>query len=74
MNNNTIINKKAILACLWGLVDQAGSQRALAKKLNLGLSNINGVLTGHREPPKSLLNKIGWRKVVTFEPDNENIE
>lgn len=45
-------------------VDAAGSQTAAANQLGVSLSQLNEILNGRRDVSKSILQKIGFDKVV----------
>lgn len=48
-------------------VKNAGSQRALAEKLGVSPAYLGDVLHGRREPGRSILEPLGFRRVVLYE-------
>jgi transcriptional regulator with XRE-family HTH domain len=47
-------------------VQSAGTQAALAKELGITAAYLGDVLNGKREPGPTLLNALGFRRVITY--------
>jgi len=47
-------------------VQTAGTQAALAKELGITAAYLGDVLNGKREPGPTLLNALGFRRVITY--------
>ena len=45
-----------------------GSQRALARKIGVSASFLNDILLGKREPAGKVVEFLGLRRRVTYEP------
>lgn len=61
------VTKQELIEHLRQLVEEAGSQRELAKRLGVSAPFIGDVLLGKREPAPKMLKALGLRRVVTFE-------
>ncbi len=61
------MTKAELIEHLRQLVEEAGSQRNLAKRLGVSAPFIGDVLLGKREPAAKMLKALGLRRVVTFE-------
>ncbi len=60
-----------IRALLDARVHAAGTQITLAKELGISPVYISDVLRGRRQPGKTLLAALGYRRVWLAEPDND---
>lgn len=49
-------------------VSEAGSQKVVARAVGISQSHLNMLLTGRRVMTGKVAAKLGYRKVVTFEP------
>lgn len=54
------------------LVDQAGSQDALATRLGISLPYLNDILRRRRAPGPKVLEPLGFQRVVTYERRNHD--
>lgn len=54
------------------LVDQAGSQNALATRLGISLPYLNDILRRRREPGPKVLEPLGFQRIVTYERRNHD--
>ena len=61
------MTKDALLMRLDRMIQQAGGQRALARRLGLSPSYLNDVMRGKREPAGKLLSALGLQRVVRYE-------
>ena len=61
------MTKDALLIRLDRMIQQAGGQRALARRLGLSPSYLNDVMRGKREPAGKLLSALGLQRVVRYE-------
>ena len=49
-------------------LDKAGTQTALAKELGISKPYLSDILRGRRDPGPKVLEQIGIRRIVMFEP------
>ena len=47
-------------------IQRAGTQTAIAKELGITPAYLGDVLRGKRDPGPSLLNALGFRRVITY--------
>jgi hypothetical protein len=60
------MNKTEFLSYLRSLVTDAGSQKALAKRLEINEAYLSDILAERREPAEKILSALGMEKVVTY--------
>lgn len=65
------MTKAELIEHLRKLVEEAGSQRELAKRLGVSAPFIGDVPLGKREPAPKMLKALGLRRAVTFEKVEE---
>jgi DNA-binding phage protein len=56
------------IAYLRNLVEQVGSQTALAKQLGVSSQQLNDILTRRRPPQHKLLAALGFTRLITYVP------
>lgn len=54
------------LDALREFIAACGSQTTAAKKLHVSPQFISQILRGHRSVPETILNKLGWKTVITL--------
>jgi transcriptional regulator with XRE-family HTH domain len=52
-------------------VQRAGTQAALAKELGITAAYLGDVLNGKRKPGPTLLDALGYRRVITYVKDDK---
>jgi transcriptional regulator with XRE-family HTH domain len=52
-------------------VQTAGTQAALAKELGITAAYLGDVLNGKRKPGPTVLNALGFRRVITYVKDEK---
>ncbi len=62
-------NELQVRAMLVDRLHTAGTQTELAKELGVSPVYISDVLNGRRQPGKTLLRALGYRRVWLVEPD-----
>lgn len=60
------LTKEEFLSQLQDRVDDEGSQRSLARKLNISPGYLNDVLQRRKEPREKLLNSLGLQAVTHY--------
>jgi DNA-binding transcriptional regulator YdaS (Cro superfamily) len=57
-----------IRAVLIAAVKKQGTAKAVATQLGISAQYLSDIITGHREVSDPVARKLGYRRVVTFEP------
>lgn len=60
------MDKSKFLQYLNKLVDEAGTQKALAEKLGINQAYLSDILAGRREPADKILTALKMERVVTY--------
>ena len=60
------MTRDELIELLQRKVQRAGTQAALAKELGITAAYLGDVLNGKRKPGPTLLNAIGFRRVITY--------
>lgn len=58
-----------VIELIRGEAEKTGSQKELAKKLDVSAQYISDILNGRREPGDAILKPLGLHKVVTYEQE-----
>ena len=66
-NKTNKLSEQEMIAVIWGLVAESGSQHRIAQSLNITDSYLSDVLHGKRSISESLARKIGYIKHSVFE-------
>lgn len=66
-----IITHEEAVQILRDIVGKEGTQLAAAKRLDTSPQFLSDILLGRRAIPDSLARKIGYRRVISFEPINQ---
>ena len=65
------MTRDELIELLQRKVQRAGTQAALAKELGITAAYLGDVLNGKRKPGPTLLNAIGFRRVITYVKDDK---
>jgi|LakMenE01Jun11ns_1017448.scaffolds.fasta_scaffold8938381_2 hypothetical protein len=60
------MDKAEFLQYLNKLVDEAGTQKALAEKLGINQAYLSDILAERRDPADKILTALGMERVVTY--------
>lgn len=63
---NNLLTSRDVRAELRDMLKEAGSQRALARKLGVSATHVGDLLNGDREPGDKVLPLLGLKKVVFY--------
>lgn len=66
-----MITKDKLRKVILKHIIELGSMSALAKKLGVSLAYLSDVMADKREPGEKLLTALGYRRVVLYEPMDE---
>ncbi len=67
----TPVTKSSPYLKLCQIVIDEGSREAAAKRLGIHISYLNYILAGQRKMSEKLANKLGFKKVITWEPKDD---
>ncbi len=62
------MTNEEIIKILWAMVDEKGSQKAVADILKISPSYLNDILSGNRAISDKVAKEVGYFKKTVYEP------